>query len=60
MFISPETVQNFKKMYKEQWNEEVSDAIAYEAALNLLGFFSLLWKIDCRLKKEKGGKNELV
>ena len=46
--ISPETVAKFKKMFKEEYGADYSDEEAFEATHNLIGFFSLLLKIDRR------------
>lgn len=52
--LSPETVQDFKKLFKEEYDVEYSDTEAWEAAHNLVGFFDLLLKVDRRIKvKEK-------
>jgi hypothetical protein len=48
--LSPETVQDFKKMFKEEYGVEYSDAEAWEAAHNLVGFFDLLLKVDRRIQ----------
>ena len=57
--LSSETVQEFKKLFKEEYGVEYSDAEAWEAAHNLVGFYDLLLKIDQRNKERnsetKGG-----
>lgn len=53
MFISDKTVQEFKKVFKKEYNAKFTDAQAREAATNLVGFFDLLMQIDSRIKKEK-------
>lgn len=64
--ISPETVAKFKKMFKEEYGADYSDAEAWEATHNLLGAFDWLLKQDMKqnphlYKKinsdEKGGVN---
>ena len=64
--ISPETVAKFKKMFKEEYGADYSDAEAWEATHNLLGDFDWLLKQDIKqnphlYKKtnsdEKGGVN---
>ncbi len=46
--ISPETVSNFKKMFKEKYGVEYSDSEAWEATHNLLGAFDWLLKQDMK------------
>ena len=46
--LSKEAIEEFKKIWKEDYKREISDKEAYEAANNLLGFFDLLLKIDRR------------
>ena len=44
--ITPQTVESFKKMFKEQYGVEYSDQEAWEATNNLLGAFDLLLQMD--------------
>lgn len=44
--ISPETVQNFKQMFKREYGVEYSDSEAWEATHNLLNVFDWLLKED--------------
>jgi hypothetical protein len=46
--ISPETVAKFKKMFKEEYGADYSDAEAWEATHNLLGAFDWLLKQDMK------------
>ena len=46
--ITPETVANFKKMFKERYDVEYSDAKAWDATHNLLGAFDWLLKQDMK------------
>ncbi len=46
--ISPKLIQEFKQIYKEEMNEDLTDQEAFESAQNLLNFFELLIKIDLR------------
>ncbi|MCX6717212.1 MAG: hypothetical protein NTU76_00865, partial [Candidatus Taylorbacteria bacterium] len=62
MSLSKERIDEFKKIYKEKFNKELTDAEASESANNLVGFFELLWKSSLRdmqreeiLKKEPKG-----
>jgi len=50
--ITPETVESFKMMFKEQYGVEYSNKEAWEAAHNLLGLFELLLRVDRRLHPE--------
>jgi len=51
--ISPETVEKFKKMFKEEYGVEYSDEEAWEATHNFLGFFDLLLKLDRKQQKNE-------
>lgn len=53
VYISPETVERFKKMFKEEYGVEYSNKEAWEATHNFLGFFDLLLKLDRKQKKNK-------
>lgn len=44
--ITPKTVEDFKKVFKKEYEVEYSDEEAWEAAHNLLGFFDLLLRLD--------------
>lgn len=50
--ISPETVSKFKKMFKEEYGADYSDAEAWEATHNLLGAFDWLLKQDMKQNPE--------
>ena len=59
--IAPESVEHFKKMFKEKYGVEYSDKEAWEATHNLLGVFDLLLKEDRKQHPEnytnkKGGE----
>lgn len=58
--IAPETVESFKKMFKEQYGVEYSDSEAWEATHNLLGFFDLLLKEDRRQHPENYKKKSEI
>jgi len=62
MEISKERIAEFKKLFQEKSDREITDAEAYEGAHNLVGFFEVL--LECeqrdrqrqrRLKKEPEG-----
>ena len=62
MTASEEMVQEMKRLYKEERNEELSDEKAQEAAQNLIGLAELMYEIAMkevqlkrRLKKEPAG-----
>lgn len=46
--IAPESVEHFKKMFKEKYGVEYSDSEAWEATHNLLGAFDWLLKQDMK------------
>lgn len=56
VYISPETVANFKAMFKKEYGVEYSDEDAWEATHNLLSFFELLMKIDQRIRRQNSEK----
>ena len=51
--LSKESIKEFKKIYKEEFGEEISDKEAFEQGTNLVNFFGLLHKIDVRGKIRK-------
>jgi len=53
MHITNEITQEFKALWKREYNEEIDDATAYESAANFLGLFEVLYKIDCRVRQDK-------
>ncbi len=50
---SKESIEDFKRIFKNEYGVEYSDAEAYEASYNLIGFFQLLLKVDERNKREE-------
>ena len=42
MRLSAKAIQEFKEIWKDEFNEELSDAAAEEEALRLLSLFSIL------------------
>ncbi len=44
--ITPESVEQWRKTFKEQYGVDYSDQEAREAASNLVGLFDLLLKMD--------------
>ncbi len=51
MSLPKQAINEFKEIYKDQYNKELSDAEASEAANNLVDFFKLLY--DCHIKELK-------
>lgn len=52
--ISPKLLTELKQIMKEEYGVEYTDAEAYEAGTNLVGYFDLLIKMDYEQKlKEK-------
>jgi hypothetical protein len=45
--------KSFKKNYKKDFNEEISDQEAYEGLFNAVGFIKTLEKIEKRVNLEK-------
>ena len=64
MNISKERIEEFKEMFKKDYDKELTDEEAYESAHNLLGFVEVLYNIQkrefqrkLRLRKEPEGFN---
>jgi hypothetical protein len=55
---SDDFVQYIQKLEKEKTGKELSHQEAEEAVNNLVGFFDLLYKIDCRNKNAKRAKGK--
>jgi len=56
--LSKERILEWQKILKEDYDREISFAEATEAANNLVGFFSLLLKIDMRENPQNYKKNQ--
>jgi len=52
MSLSKEAIEEFKKIWKEDFGKEISDQEAYESGSNLVNFFKLLYEIDQRNKRD--------
>jgi len=52
MQISEETIKRLQKIFEKDYGRKLSKKEAFEAAYNLLGFFSLLLKIDRRVNPQ--------
>jgi len=62
MQISEEQIEEFKKIYKKEYNKDLTDQEAYEYASSLIGLFDVLYRCEAeelkrkeRLKKEPKG-----
>lgn len=44
MEVTPQALEEFKKIYKEKFKEEISDDEALEMAQRVLTFFSLIYR----------------
>lgn len=51
--LSRETIEEFRAIFKQEYEVEYTDKEAWEAAHNLVGFFDLLLKIDQRQKEKQ-------
>jgi hypothetical protein len=51
--ITPETVEKFKQIFKDNYGVEYSDQEAWEATHNLLGVFEWLLEEDRKQQKSK-------
>lgn len=62
MAISDDSVQEFKRIFKDKYAKDMTDEEAREAGENLVGLFEIFWQISQkdaarkrRLEKEPGG-----
>lgn len=62
MTLSKESIEEFKRIYKDEHGQDLTDQEAYEMGSRLVGFFDILWKCSiedskrkARLKKEPDG-----
>lgn len=53
MQLSEERIEEFKRIYKEEYNKELSDKEAFEAATNLANFAQLLFECAQRDHRRK-------
>ena len=44
MEVTPQALEEFKKIYKEKFKEDISDDEALEMAQRVLAFFSLIYR----------------
>ncbi len=44
MEVTPQALEEFKKIYKEKFKEDISDDEALEMAQRVLTFFSLIYR----------------
>ena len=52
MKFSQKLIDEYKRIFKEEYGVEYTDQEAQEGANNLVGFFELLAKIDYRSKNK--------
>ena len=50
--LSKESIEKFKKIWKKEFGEKISDQKAYEEGTRLVNFFKLLYEVDGKIKKE--------
>ena len=56
MSLSKGSIEEFKKIWKKEFKEDISDQKAYEEGTRFINFFKLLYKIDSRKKLDKNIK----
>jgi hypothetical protein len=56
--VSKERVEELQKIIEKDHDKKLTDAEASEAANNLVGFFSLLLKVDRRINPQRYKKPE--
>lgn len=59
MQISKKLLDELKKIMKEEYGVEYTDAEAHEAGTNLVGYFDLLIKMDYEQKQKEKADKEL-
>ncbi len=58
--LSDEALKKFKELYRDEFNEEISDQLALELGVNLLTFFDAIYRpikkewLEKLIKKENG------
>ena len=48
--LSQKAIADFKRIWKEEFNQELTDEKAKEVGVRLLNFFKVLYKIDSEVK----------
>ena len=56
--LSRESVEEFRRIFKEVYGADYTYEEAWEAAHNLVGFFDLLARLDFKQKQEARKKSE--
>jgi hypothetical protein len=56
--LSKESVEEFRRIFKEVYGADYTYEEAWEAAHNLVGFFDLLARLDFKQKQEAERKSE--
>jgi hypothetical protein len=54
--LSEKAVQKFKKLYKQRFNEKLTDEEAYQRANNLLNLYRVVY--TPRIQREKNNEND--
>jgi hypothetical protein len=57
MSLSKEAIEEFKKIWKKEFKEDISDQKAYEEETRLINLFKAVYKVDSRGKSNKGSEN---
>lgn len=60
MSLSTKAIEDFMRIYKEEFGIELTDSEAHEYATNLIKYFEILIKIDKRTTKAKKPKKYLL
>lgn len=55
MNLSDKTVQEYKKIFKEEYGQDLTNAEAREQGERLVKFFEILIRVDRRIQKSKYG-----
>ncbi len=55
--LSDQTVEEFRRIMREDYGAEMTKQEASEAAHNLVGYFALFAKIDARMKNNQSKKS---
>lgn len=58
MQLSDESIQEFKRIFKEEYGEDLDDATAREYGQNLVGFFEVLFEVDMRDRQRQAKLKE--
>jgi len=56
MLLSEKSIKEFQDIFEKKYGKRLNREEAIESANNLLRFFELLYKIDCKKKQSKTEK----